>query len=110
MSFKRMWVMFNARNKEFFRDSTALGWNFLFPFLIIAGFGILFGGKEYEEFKVGVFSQLTLAMALDARKRWSVEIYGRYDYVPSFTVSNGATSSTVNASSFGGGMGVGFRF
>ncbi len=55
MSFKRFWVMFVARNKEFFRDSSALGWNFLFPFLIVVGFGVIFGGKEYNEFKVGVF-------------------------------------------------------
>jgi ABC-type multidrug transport system permease subunit len=40
---------------EFFRDRAAFGWNFLFPFLIIAGFGIIFGGKEFTEYKVGVF-------------------------------------------------------
>lgn len=47
--------MFKARNYEFFRDKAAFGWNFLFPFLIIAGFGIIFGGREYSGFKVGVF-------------------------------------------------------
>lgn len=55
MSFKRLWAMFHARNLEFFRDWSALGWNFLFPFLIVAGFGIIFGGKNYTEHKVGVF-------------------------------------------------------
>lgn len=55
MSFKRLWAMFYARNLEFFRDRSALGWNFLFPFLIVAGFGMIFGGKDYAEYKVGVF-------------------------------------------------------
>jgi ABC-type multidrug transport system permease subunit len=50
-----MWAMFKARNYEFFRDKAAFGWNFLFPFLIIAGFGIIFGGRDYSGFKVGVF-------------------------------------------------------
>ncbi len=47
--------MFHARNLEFFRDWSALGWTFLFPFLIVAGFGIIFGSKDYTEYKVGVF-------------------------------------------------------
>lgn len=55
MSWKRMWAMFKARNYEFFRDKAAFGWNFLFPFLIIAGFGIIFGGRDYSGFKVGIF-------------------------------------------------------
>lgn len=55
MNFKRMWAMFTARNYEFFRDKAAFGWNFAFPFLIIVGFGFIFSGKEYQQFKVGVF-------------------------------------------------------
>lgn len=47
--------MFAARNREFFRDKAAFGWNFLFPFLLIAGFAIIFGGQERNEFKVGIF-------------------------------------------------------
>lgn len=55
MSFKRMWSMITARNREFFRDRAAFGWNFLFPFLLIAGFAIIFGGEEHNSYKVGVF-------------------------------------------------------
>jgi len=55
MSFKRLWAVLKARNLEFFRDRSAFGWNFLFPFLLVAGFGIIFGGKTYTEYKVGVF-------------------------------------------------------
>jgi len=55
MKFQRFWAMFTARNKEFFRDRAAFGWNFLFPFLLVAGFGIIFGGKAYTSYKVGYF-------------------------------------------------------
>ncbi|MHB8791680.1 MAG: ABC transporter permease [Desulfobulbaceae bacterium] len=55
MSWQRIWAMFKARNYEFFRDRAAFGWNFLFPFMIIAGFGVIFGGRDYSGFKVGVF-------------------------------------------------------
>ena len=59
-----MWAMFKARNYEFFRDKAAFGWNFLFPFLIIAGFGIIFGGRDYSGFKVGVFPSPTEEVVL----------------------------------------------
>ncbi len=54
---QRIWVMFRARNKEFFRDRAAFGWNFAFPFLIIVGFGIIFSGENVQNFKIGVFPQ-----------------------------------------------------
>jgi ABC-type multidrug transport system permease subunit len=55
MQFKRFWTILIARNREFFRDRAAFGWNFLFPFLIVAGFGIMFGGRDYTVYKVGIF-------------------------------------------------------
>ncbi len=55
MRIRRFWAMFAARNREFFRDRAAFGWNFLFPFLLVAGFGVIFGGKTYNTYKVGVF-------------------------------------------------------
>jgi len=57
MNPKRIWIMFKARNWEFFRDRASFGWNFLFPFLLVAGFGILFGGREYTAYKIGVFPE-----------------------------------------------------
>ena len=36
MSLKRLWSILKARNLEFFRDRSAFGWNFLFPFLLVA--------------------------------------------------------------------------
>jgi len=55
MSFKRLWTIFKARNCEFFRDRAAFGWNFIFPFLIVAGFGIIFGDRSSSEYKIGIF-------------------------------------------------------
>ena len=55
MSVKRLWTLFRARNREFFRDRSAFGWNFLFPFLIVAGFGVIFGGRSYSDYKIGIF-------------------------------------------------------
>jgi ABC-2 type transport system permease protein len=59
VSWKRLLAMLIARNREFFRDRSALGWNFLFPFLIVVGFGIIFGGKDYSNYKVGIFPSST---------------------------------------------------
>lgn len=55
MSFKRMWALFAARNYEFIRDRAGFGWNILFPFLIVAGFGLIFSSDSRSEFKLGVF-------------------------------------------------------
>lgn len=56
MSLKRIWAMFLARNKEFFRDRAAFGWNFAFPFLIIIGFGIIFNNNNLQSYKIGVIA------------------------------------------------------
>jgi ABC-2 type transport system permease protein len=55
MSPKRIWIIFRSRNAEFFRDRAAFGWNFLFPFFIVAGFALVFGGDTRSEYKIGVF-------------------------------------------------------
>ncbi|MGD1971000.1 MAG: ABC transporter permease [Desulfobacterales bacterium] len=73
MRLKRLWAILKARNLEFFRDKSAFGWNFIFPFLLVAGFGIIFGGKAYTEYKIGVFpaesAQIPMA-ALDIPQRF----------------------------------------
>jgi len=64
MSFQRFWAMLKARNREFFRDRAAFGWNYFFPFLIVVGFGIIFGGKTYTEFKIGIFPHETRVISV----------------------------------------------
>ncbi len=56
---KRIWTLFKARNKEYYRDKSALGWNFLFPFLIIIGFNLMFSSKGQNLYKVGVIESPT---------------------------------------------------
>jgi len=65
MNFKRFWTMLKARNREYFRDRAAFGWNFLFPFLIVAGFGVIFGGQSYTEYKIGLFPHPATHVRLD---------------------------------------------
>lgn len=50
----KFWKLLQARNKEFFRDREALGWNLAFPFLVIFGFAFMFGGGNDAVFKVAV--------------------------------------------------------
>lgn len=52
--FKRIWTLFKARNIEFYRDRSALGWSILFPFLIIAGFSLIFSEDSQKLYKAGV--------------------------------------------------------
>lgn len=43
-----------ARNREFYRDRSALGWSILFPFLVIAGFALMFNEPSAGAYKVGL--------------------------------------------------------
>lgn len=62
MNPRRIWIMFLARNKEFFRDRAAFGWNFAFPFLVIIGFGVIFSDQNTQKFTVGVFPETAAAV------------------------------------------------
>ncbi len=55
MRLKRLLAVFIARNKEFLRDRSALGWNLIFPLLIVAGFAFAFSGEPAPLYKVGVY-------------------------------------------------------
>lgn len=52
--FKRIWVVFFARNIEFYRDRGTFLWNILFPVLIVAGFSFVFSGGNSSQYKAGV--------------------------------------------------------
>jgi len=55
MRLKRLLAVFLARNKEFLRDRAAMGWNLVFPVLIVAGFAFAFSGEPAPLYKVGVY-------------------------------------------------------
>lgn len=49
---KAFLALLHARNLEFLRDTSSLGWNIAFPFLLVIGFAILFG-DEKPVYKIG---------------------------------------------------------
>jgi ABC-type multidrug transport system permease subunit len=55
--FKRFHLLFSLRNKEFYRDKAAMGWNFLFPVLVVVGFGYAFSGKDQALFKIALIGE-----------------------------------------------------
>lgn len=52
---KKMLALISARNKEFYRDRTALVWSLLFPFIVLAGFTYGYSGRQDPVFRVTVF-------------------------------------------------------
>jgi len=56
MNFKRFIAVVKARNLEFFRDKSSLGWNVFFPVLILAGLSFVFSGDGRGQYKIGVIN------------------------------------------------------
>lgn len=54
MNLRRIWILLNARNKEFYRDPGSLGWIFVFPIIMVVGFSYLFRIGDNATFKAGV--------------------------------------------------------
>ncbi len=53
----RIFSILHARNIEFLRDRSALGWNILLPVLLVLGMGAIFSGDGRAMFKVAVLQQ-----------------------------------------------------
>lgn len=78
MRWKRFRAMLKARNREFFRDKAAFGWNFLFPFFLIVGFSLIFGGKAATQYKIGIFPSETAILdpqSMDVPERFATTRY-----------------------------------
>ncbi|MCU7845677.1 MAG: ABC transporter permease [Candidatus Thiodiazotropha sp. (ex Monitilora ramsayi)] len=60
MSIRRFSAALQARNLEFLRDRTALGWNFIMPVLIVMGFAFFFSTGQEELYKVALTGQAEL--------------------------------------------------
>ncbi len=56
MNLKRLFAVIKARNIEFFRDKSSLGWNLFFPILMLAGLSFIFSGDGKSVYKVGVIN------------------------------------------------------
>jgi len=54
---KRLLAVLHARNLEFVRDRSSLGWNLLLPVLLVLGMAVIFSGGDRPMFKVGILQQ-----------------------------------------------------
>ncbi|PKL35781.1 MAG: ABC transporter permease [Spirochaetae bacterium HGW-Spirochaetae-1] len=72
---RRLCALISSRTKEFYRDRSALGWNLLFPFMIIFGFSLIFNQDKQVLYKVGVLKE-TSANSLPVEP----EFAGRYEH------------------------------
>ena len=64
---KRFLAILHARNMEFIRDRSSLGWNILFPLLLVLGFAAVFSGDPKPLFKVGVIDDPASFSTTDMR-------------------------------------------
>ena len=53
---RRFFAVFHARNMEFLRDRSSLGWNIAVPLLLVFGLALIFAGPDRPLFKVAVVS------------------------------------------------------
>ena len=56
---KRFLAVLKARNLEYFRDRSSLGWNVAFPFFIVIGFYFIFNGDDKSQYKVGLLKTIS---------------------------------------------------
>lgn len=64
-SLRRIWAAFYARNLEFIRDRSTLGWNLILPVLLVVGLAFLFSGEGQPLFKVAVVTDQQIIVAED---------------------------------------------
>jgi ABC-2 type transport system permease protein len=59
---QRIFAIFVARNREFYRDSAGLIWNIFMPAMLIGSFAFIFGGGPSDLFKVGTLGDADAAV------------------------------------------------
>lgn len=57
LNIKRFMAVVKARNIEFFRDKSSLGWNLVFPVIMLLGLSFVFSGDGRPEYKVGLIAE-----------------------------------------------------
>ena len=86
--FKRIWAIFDTRNKEFYRDTGALSWSIAFPFLIVVGFSFAFSKGSQNQFKVGVVT---------TQSSQTLSQFQKMDYVEFVSIPNETKTSVTEA-------------
>ena len=61
----RFLAVVKARNIEFFRDKSSLGWNLFFPVLLLVGFSFVFSDENKALYKVGVIQSASKELATE---------------------------------------------
>jgi len=77
-SMRRFLAVTKARNTEFMRDKSALGWNLLMPVLLVAGFAFIFSDQGSTQYKVAVYQQESTATALKSQHAFFKTKYIRF--------------------------------
>lgn len=62
---KRILAIFHARNREFLRDRSTLGWNIILPVVLVFGLGFIFSDSDKAMFKVAVLHSAPSLEAID---------------------------------------------
>ncbi|WP_372769053.1 ABC transporter permease [Pseudoalteromonas sp.] len=78
--FKRFLAILVARNYEFFRDRSALGWNLVFPVLLVIGFAFVFKNDNPTLFKIGYLGNL---------QQYSISQYKHLEFIEYVDQSHG---------------------
>jgi len=81
---RRFLALLQARNMEFLRDRSSLGWNIAFPILLVFGLALIFSDGERAVFKVGVLTDSTLSQLSHP--------FLNDPYIEFFTVANEAAA------------------
>ena len=81
---KKILAVMKARQKEFYRDRSSMGWNFLFPFLVVFGFAFAFSNGNQKLYKVGLLG--------DIRKDFQSLTFLKTKYIDFVEVQNEAKS------------------
>jgi len=55
--FNRIFAIFRARNIEFVRDRSSMGWNIIMPVVLVFGLSFIFGGGDRPEYTIGILQQ-----------------------------------------------------
>lgn len=57
---KKLLALIGARNKEFYRDQSAMIWTLLFPFIVLVGFTYGYSGKQEPLLKISIVPESAL--------------------------------------------------
>ncbi|MGS0681967.1 ABC transporter permease [Shewanella sp. 125m-7] len=70
-----LFALISARNLEFFRDKSALGWSLLFPIIIIIALVLVFDDDNPSLYQVGIYGEVPQIEKIKALKHVEIIYY-----------------------------------